>query len=289
MTTSPTETGAREFSFTDEDFRSLASLARSEFGLSLAESKKPLVYSRLARRLRSRHLSRFQDYMSLLKNPGEEDERLELISALTTNVTSFFREKHHFETLKQQLVPELKDQKRIRLWSAGCSSGQEPYSVAMTLMAELPDNAVRNLRILATDIDPVIVRKAKAATYPQDDLQSIPLQLRERFTTKTSAQGGQFQIAPEARELITFGELNLMETWPFQGPFDAILCRNVAIYFDQDTQQVLWQRFAEKLRVGGYLFIGHSERVSGPALELLSTAGVTTYRKIKGPEAPFAN
>ncbi|GGG63363.1 chemotaxis protein methyltransferase [Salipiger pallidus] len=289
MTTFPTETGAREFSFTDEDFRSLASLARSEFGLSLAESKKPLVYSRLARRLRSRQLSRFQDYMSLLKAPGEEDERLELISALTTNVTSFFREKHHFETLKQQLVPELRDQKRIRLWSAGCSSGQEPYSLAMTLMAELPDNAVRNLRILATDIDPVIVRKARTATYPQEDLQSIPPQLRERFTTKTTVQDGQFEIALEARELITFGELNLMETWPFQGPFDAILCRNVAIYFDQDTQQVLWQRFADKLRVGGYLFIGHSERVSGPALELLSTAGVTTYRRIKGPEAALAN
>ena len=153
MSTAPAELGPREFNFTDDDFRALARLARAEFGLSLSESKKPLVYSRLARRLRARNIARFQDYMDLLGKSDEAEERLELISALTTNVTSFFREKHHFGTLRSQLAPALGNQSRVRIWSAGCSSGQEPFSIAMTLLDVLPDSARTDVRILATDID----------------------------------------------------------------------------------------------------------------------------------------
>ncbi|MBN9887828.1 CheR family methyltransferase [Salipiger abyssi] len=287
MSDAAPDLGSREFSFSDQDFRALAQLARAEFGLSLAESKKPLVYSRLARRLRARHISSFQDYMTLLGGQAEADERLELISALTTNVTSFFREKHHFDTLRRELLPALAKQSRIRLWSAGCSSGQEPFSIAMTLLDALPETSRRNVRILATDIDPAIVRRARAARYPKEEGETIPAELRRTWTKLCAEDGDQVEMAETTRQMISFAELNLIEPWPFHGPFDAIFCRNVAIYFDHDIQKTLWSRFAGMLRDGGFLFIGHSERVSGPALQSLTTAGVTTYRKTSaaGPAA----
>lgn len=288
MTIAPADLGPREFSFTDDDFRALARLARAEFGLSLSESKKPLVYSRLARRLRARNIARFQDYMDLLGKSDEAEERLELISALTTNVTSFFREKHHFETLRSQLAPALEKQSRVRIWSAGCSSGQEPFSIAMTLLDVLPDSARTNVRILATDIDPAVVRRARAGQYPREEAESIPPDLRKSWTKPVAGPSGTFEMNDQTRKLISFAELNLIEPWPFHGPFDAIFCRNVAIYFDQETQQTLWNRFAEMLREGGFLFIGHSERVTGPALQALTTAGVTTYRKKPGASSATA-
>ncbi len=288
MTVAPAASTTREFSFTDDDFRSLAKLAHSEFGLALAESKKPLVYSRLARRLRARSVNEFSDYMTLLSRPNEGDERLQLISALTTNVTSFFREKHHFATLREQLVPELATQPKIRIWSAGCSSGQEPCSIAMTLHDSLPENARRNARLLATDIDPAVVARARAAQYPKEETDTIPEDLRRRWTTASASDPEKVEISPAIRDMISFAELNLIQEWPFRGPFDAIFCRNVAIYFDQATQQRLWARFTGMLRPGGYLFIGHSERVTGEALNTLTTAGVTTYRKKGGADTGIA-
>ncbi|MBY6002453.1 protein-glutamate O-methyltransferase CheR [Salipiger bermudensis] len=279
MISAATVGGSGDFRFTDEDFKALAQLAHAEFGLALAESKKPLVYSRIARRLRARKIDDFSSYMALLKTTGEAEERLELISALTTNVTSFFREKHHFETLRKELIPQLARQPRIRIWSAGCSSGQEPFSIAMTLISSLPEPALRNARILATDIDPAMIRRANEARYPNEDLTTIPIDLQKSGTRPSSDEHACFELSDPVRRLVTFGELNLIEAWPFQGPFDAIFCRNVAIYFDHETQRRLWARFTSLLRDGGFLFIGHSERVSGPALDDLQTAGVTTYRK----------
>lgn len=279
MTPASAVTGAGDVRFTDEDFKSLAQLAHAEFGLALAESKKPLVYSRIARRLRARNIEDFPSYMALLKSAGEAEERLELISALTTNVTSFFREKHHFDTLRKDLLPQLAQQPRIRIWSAGCSSGQEAFSIAMTLLDTLPEQTLRNARILATDIDPAMIRRANTAQYPTEDLTTIPSEFQPPYTQDSPGDPACFQLRDPVRRLITFGELNLMETWPFQGPFDAIFCRNVAIYFDHDTQRRLWARFTTLLRDGGLLFIGHSERVSGPALDSLRPAGVTTYLK----------
>lgn len=284
MNIAPAAPNAREFRFTDDDFRALAKLAHAEFGLALADSKKPLVYSRLARRLRARQIDEFSGYMKLLERPEESDERLQLISALTTNVTSFFREKHHFATLRENLVPELSKQSRVRIWSAGCSSGQEPFSIAMTLLDSLPDAARQQTRILATDIDPAVVARARKAEYPKEETDTIPDELRKRWTAPSAENTDKVAISPKVKELISFGELNLMQDWPFKGPFDAIFCRNVAIYFDQDTQRRLWARFTDLLRPGGYLFIGHSERVTGPALDVLSTAGVTTYRKKGGAD-----
>ena len=283
-----TATPARDApGFSDEEFRALAALARAEFGLSLAESKKPLVYSRLSRRLKARGVAGFADYLRLLTQPGEENEKLELISALTTNVTSFFRESHHFDLLRraaaESLVPRARAGGRVRIWSAACSSGQEPYSIALTLLELCPEAPKLDIRILATDIDPAIVRRAQAAVYAAEELASIPQDLRGSHVV---AGNGDFSIAEKVKSLVTFAELNLISTWPFKGPFDAIFCRNVAIYFDQDTQRGLWQALSDKLGPDGLLFIGHSERISGPALTGLESVGVTSYRKRHGGAAP---
>ncbi len=289
---------AVEHQLKDSDFDALARLARREFGLSLAVSKKPLVASRLSRRLRARRLAAFQDYLQLLDNPAEADERLELISALTTNVTSFFREAHHFETLRTEILPELVNRtstrRRVRLWSAGCSSGQEAFSIAMTLLDAWPEAPQQDVRILATDIDPKIVARARQASYPAADGDTIPARLRRFWTV--SGQGGNTQgsdaqgrVSDEVRSLVTFAELNLVGDWPFRGQFDAIFCRNVAIYFDKETQQRLWQRLAERLTPGGLLCIGHSERVTGPALDQLQSQGITSYRKRPAAAAAMAD
>lgn len=286
----PGAAASRDIPFSDADFRAIAELAQAEFGLNLAESKKPLVYSRLSKRLKARAVDSFPDYLSLLNRAEENDERLELISALTTNVTSFFREKHHFDTLRDETIPLIQTQLaaggRGRIWSAGCSSGQEPYSMAMTVLDKIPDALRRNVKILATDIDPKIVQKARDGIYPQDESTGIPPAFQSAFTRST--EDGKLSMAQAPRDLITFAELNLMNQWPFKGPFEAIFCRNVAIYFNQDTQQKLWSRFCDMLTPGGVLCIGHSERVTGPATQQLTGVGITSYRKT-GPGGRLAS
>ncbi|WP_305971074.1 MULTISPECIES: protein-glutamate O-methyltransferase CheR [unclassified Mameliella] len=286
MTSSPPGAFTRDIPFSDADFRAIARLAQERFGLSLAESKKPLVYSRLSRRLKSRQVGNFTDYLALLERSEEEAERLELISALTTNVTSFFREKHHFDALAEGLAQRVTAGQRVRIWSAGCSSGQEPYSIAMTVLDTVPEAARADLRILATDIDPKIVRKARDGVYSAEDVAGIPAPMRGKWTKATNATGKTYGVTRALKDLITFNELNLMVDWPFRGPFDAIFCRNVAIYFDQETQRRLWQRFSAMLNPDGLLFIGHSERVTGPALQTLTAFGITSYRKARAGVPP---
>lgn len=292
MTSRSMDSTTAEIAFSDSDFRSIAAIAQDQFGLNLAESKKPLVYSRLSKRLKAHKLSSFPEYLKLLERNDAADERLELISALTTNVTSFFRENHHFETLKAECLPPLlkgaKDRQRVRMWSAGCSSGQEPYSIAMCVLDQFPEAAKHDVRILATDIDPQIVKKARAGTYPEEEMTGIPLSLQGKWIQKPDGTG-RIAMGEPLRQLITFGELNLMEAWPFKGPFDVIFCRNVAIYFNQKTQQKLWQRFCQMLAPGGYLFIGHSERITGPATQELSGVGITSYRKKLDPSRMSAH
>jgi chemotaxis protein methyltransferase CheR len=290
MTNNPPGTFMRDIPFSDADFQAIAQLAQARFGLSLSDSKKPLVYSRLSRRLKSRQVESFSDYLDLLNKADEEEERLELISALTTNVTSFFREKHHFDTVGDMLASALGERakagKRVRIWCAGCSSGQEPYSIAMTVLEAIPDAVRKDVKILATDIDPKIVQKAKRGIYPKEELEGVPPSLRTKWTKPLATGEKTGEIADDLRSLITFNELNLMNDWPFHGPFDVIFCRNVAIYFNQQTQQVLWQRFSAMLEQDGVLFIGHSERVSGPALQDLEGIGITSYRKSRKPTQP---
>jgi chemotaxis protein methyltransferase CheR len=204
-------------------------------------------------------------------------------------VTSFFREKHHFDSLSKECEETLKDKaksgQRVRIWSAGCSSGQEPYSIAMTLLDKISDAANLNVKILATDIDPKIIERARKGTYKPEDATGIPSHLASRFVSIND--DASLSMHDTARKLITFAELNLISDWPFHGPFDVIFCRNVAIYFSPETQKELWKRFRDMLTPNGLLFIGHSERVSGPAATDLSPIGITTYRKTaKSPGNP---
>ena len=259
---------------TDADFEIVSQYAHKHFGLAMSSSKKPLVSSRLARRLRHLKIGKFKDYIKQLDGPNAENEKNELLSLLTTNVTHFFREPHHFETLKNDVLPPVlakaRSGGRLRIWSAGCSSGQEPYSIAMLLRSICPDVDRLDAKILGTDIDPVIVRKAQAAKYPMDELAQLPREYRPKDLTGDT-------MPSSITSMVTFGTLNLIQPFPFKGKFDAIFCRNVAIYFDNPTQQKVWSAFQRALNPGGYLFIGHSERMSGPASAHFKTAGITTY------------
>lgn len=267
--------------FTARDFDRIAAFAYREFGLSLQAAKKDLVYSRLVRRLRALELPGFQPYCDLLEGPGGRAEHDAVVSALTTNVTHFFREPHHFDLLAALAVKPrlqaLRAGERLRIWSAGCSAGMEPYSIAMTLLDTLPEAAQLNIRILATDVDPAILARAREARFTDEEVRPIPARMKP--WALVSAGEGRHGIAPKPARMVRFAELNLMQDWPVRGPFDAIFCRNVAIYFDKPTQARLWQRFAGLLAPGGLLFIGHSERLGGPAEAAFASVGITAYRK----------
>lgn len=282
--------GAVSYPFSDDDFAVIARRARADFGLYLTQAKKDLVYSRLTKRLRHLGLADFGTYCRLIESPAGSEERMAMLSALTTNVTHFFREEHHFTALRDTILPPLiaaaRSGGRLRLWSAGCSAGQEPYSLALTILQLCPDAARYDIRILASDVDPAILARARDGIYDMDEIKSLPERLRQQHVVDLG--GNRARIGEAPRALISFGELNLMEDWPMKGPFDIIFCRNVAIYFDKDTQSRLWQRFAGLLTPGGTLCIGHSERLAGPALSQFETSGVTSYRKHR-PGAPSSS
>ncbi|MDE4134844.1 methyltransferase domain-containing protein [Phaeobacter sp. QD34_3] len=273
----PIDPKADAFSLTDQDFEAIAQFAYKHFGLSMSSSKKPLVSARLARRLRQQNVVNFKDYLARLNGPNSESERSSLLSLLTTNVTQFFREPHHFETMRKDVLPGLikkaREGGRVRIWSAGCSKGPEPYTLAMIIHDMCPDVNRLNFKILGTDIDPVVVQAATAAKYPAEEFAQIPAEYR-KLVPKLDADG---RLPESIRSMVTLGVLNLIEPFPFKGKFDVIFCRNVAIYFDTPTQQKVWQAFQRSLEPGGYLFIGHSERMSGPAAKHMKTAGITTY------------
>ena len=273
-----------ELAFSDRDFRVISELASRRYGLFLQPSKKALVQSRLAKRLRSLNLTSFQDYCGLLTRSEGEEECAHLLSALTTNVTHFFREKHHFDFLEQEIAPGLLAKARagqaVRLWTSACSSGQEAYSIAAALMSVAPELAKYDFKILATDIDPQVVQTAREGIYSTDQITTIPNPWRDIVTGGSALSGPDVKINAALKDLISFGELNLIADWPMQRKFDVIFCRNAAIYFDKATQARLWQRFAHAIVDEGYLIIGHSERLSGPAETAFKSAGITTYRKL---------
>jgi chemotaxis protein methyltransferase CheR len=247
-----------------------------------------MVFSRVSKRLRTLGIQDRSKYCDLITNA--KDERRFLINALTTNVTDFFREAHHFETLSQTVLAPVMakagSNERIRIWSAGCSSGQEPYSIAMTVLEKIPDAVSRNIRILATDIDSQILEIAKKGEYSSSQVSNIsPNRLKRFFEPTTGAKGeiSSFAIKDNVKNLISFRELNLLSAWPMKGKFNAIFCRNVVIYFDRNTQSNLWPRFLDKCVTNGYLFVGHSERLDETSLRSFQNCGTTTYRK--RPEA----
>jgi chemotaxis protein methyltransferase CheR len=269
-----------EGEFTDGDFQAIAAMVRAHAGIVLSANKRELVFGRLARRLRVLGLRSFTDYRDLLEGPEGKAEHVEMINAITTNLTSFFREPHHFDFLAGSVLPPLLREAprgRLRIWSAACSSGEEPYSIAMVMQKALPDKNHHNARILATDIDTNILEFARHGTYPAERTTSIPSEYA-RCRVKHSADT--VAMPDDLKRLITFNQLNLQDAWPMSGPFDVVFCRNVVIYFDKDTQRVLFDRIADIMSPQGYLFIGHSEtlfRVS----ERFESLGRTIYRKVK--------
>lgn len=260
---------------TDDGFKRIAEIAKDNWGLHLEEGKRPLVTARLAKRLATSGAANFSEYIGLIE-AGSGAECEHFVSALTTNVTHFFREQHHFDYLTEHVVPALRDQKTVRVWSAGCSTGQEPYSIAGTLTGALPK--ATDLRILATDVDQEVLRKAEAGTYSRDEI-AFPSPALEARVFGSKQSGATCTVKPELRSLVTFRRLNLIQPWPLSGTFDVIFCRNVAIYFDKPTQAKLWERFAGHLNPDGHLFIGHSERVEAPEAIGLRAAGITLYQK----------
>ncbi len=250
----------REFHFTQKDFEEIRSRLYSHAGIALSDYKKDMAYNRLVRRIRELGLSGFSDYFNHLEeNP---DEFGQFINALTTNLTSFFRENHHFEYLKNTVFPDLakEGKRKVRIWSAGCSMGEEPYSIAITCREAAKDLSQWNIKILATDIDSKVLQTASAGIYGLERIENIPREYKSRYFKKGKGSfAGQVKVSHELRNMISFKELNLMKDWPMNGPLDVIFCRNVMIYFDKETQLNLLNRMAELLKPGGLLFVGHSE------------------------------
>lgn len=270
----------REFSFSDKEFQFLANLANKRTGIVLAEHKKDMVYSRLVRRLRALHLSSFAEYCELFETEAADEEIGNLVNAITTNLTSFFREHHHFEHLHDQLVILAKEQpsnKRLRIWSAGCSSGMEPYSIAMTVRSAIKDITSWDARILATDIDTNMLDTGMRGEYQNEQFKNIPQAYHRDVSDNTD---GYIQMSDAVRSLIAFKQLNLLESWPMKGPFDIIFCRNVVIYFDKPTQAKLFDRMANLLKPEGWLYIGHSENLF-KVCDRFDLVGRTIYQKLR--------
>jgi chemotaxis protein methyltransferase CheR len=244
----------------DADFARVAELTHRVAGINLQRGKEGLVRARLARRVRAHGLDGFPAYLALVESERTGTELREMIDALTTNKTSFFREAQHFDFLRTTLLPA-RDGRRMRVWSAGCSSGEEPYTLGMVLRDALPASEAEASRILATDISDRVLARAQEAVYPAELLAELPADLRRRHFTPAGADG--HRVADPVRRLVRFARLNLMGSWPMRGPFDAIFCRNVMIYFDKPTQARLVARFWELLAPGGHLFVGHSESLTG--------------------------
>lgn len=279
-TRSLTDAG-REFAFTTDDFRTIAAVLHGDAGIYLPDTKATLVYSRLAKRLRLLGISSFRDYCALIQHQDGVDERQHMLAALTTNVTRFFREPHHFDHLRDTVMPALaaraKAGGRVRLWSAACSTGQEPYSMALSALAVLPDAGRYDFKILATDIDPNVVATARTGVYSSDLLDAVPASDRKHLRKAPDVGPEQFRFSEDVQSLIAFRELNLVKPWPMKGRFDVIFCRNVVIYFDDATQEAVWRKFIDVMTPGARLYIGHSERVTGDGGRLTSD-GLTVYK-----------
>ncbi|WP_299147752.1 protein-glutamate O-methyltransferase [uncultured Tateyamaria sp.] len=264
-------------------FDAIAALTYRESGLKLVPEKILLVQSRLRHRLRALDISNFDHYCDLVKSRQGWDERRYMISALTTNVSHFFRESHHFDLLSKQLVPKLTDHleagQRIRIWSAGCSNGQEPYSIAMHLLGVEPRLADADFKILATDIDPNVIGFARRGQYDARQSAEIPDETRVRFLEPRGTGLTPIRIPDEVKTHVVFHELNLLTDWPMKHAFDAIFCRNVVIYFDLETQRRLWPRFERALKPDGQFFLGHSERITDAAAYGFKSIGPTAYAK----------
>lgn len=270
------------------DFNNIRSLVLEKTGISLSPAKMELVKRRFSPRLKILGLGSFKDYVQYLAD-NFETEGNDFCNAITTNLTSFFRENHHYQFLEKTALPELMSRTRpgdrIRLWSAGCSTGQEAYCLAITLLKIVRDIGKRDVRILATDLDENCISTGQKGSYPAKEFENVDPALVENYFyrgTEQSAKGRAIDIytaKPQLKNLITFNKLNLMHPWPMKGNFDIIFCRNVFIYFNKETQAEIVRRYAALQKPGSYLFLGHSETVQNPAALGYKLIGKTLYKR----------
>ena len=258
MTANAEKTSISEYVLTKEQYRRIQDWLYQVSGIDLKIGKENLVKNRLAKRIRTLGLSDFDAYIRYVEQDKSRKELLTLIDSMTTNKTSFFRERVHFDYIANHLIPDWSQRRDIRIWSAGCSSGEEPYSLSMLLFDKYA--AASSTRILATDISDSILEQARTGIYRADQVVDLPTHYKTAYMQKKN--GEHYSVKPDVRSTIRFANLNLMANWPMKGPFDLILCRNVMIYFDRQTQERLINRYYELLRPGGHLFIGHSESLA---------------------------
>jgi chemotaxis protein methyltransferase CheR len=288
MARAAAKSDAQEFELSERAFKRVREIVKERSGIDLSTGKRMLVHGRLAKRLRKLGLRTFEEYLTLVEDP-QAAEAETFLNSLTTNVTEFFREMHHFEALAKKVLPELLERheqdRRIRIWSAGCSTGEEPYSIAMVVQECMPANENWDAKILATDIDSNVLAHAQAGVYPDDKVERIGAARSARFLLRgTGSHEGFVRVRPELQKLISFRPLNLMGAWPMRGPMDVIFCRNVIIYFDPETRLRLVARYADLLYGGAHLFLGHSESLAGSATAF-EPCTKTMYRK-RGTEGP---
>jgi chemotaxis protein methyltransferase CheR len=251
-------------------------------GIDLHEGKEELVKARLIKRLRHLKIFGFDRYLKYLANDKSGSEIRAMVDILTTNKTNFFRESEHLDYLRDEIITGLGNDE-IRLWSAGCSSGEEPYSIAITLCEAIPDIGKCDIKILATDISDRMMEQARQGLYGEDTLKGMPPQLKRKYFQKAEAGiGHRYRVVPLLQSMVCFAKLNLMDEWPMRGLFDVIFCRNVMIYFDKQTQEKLVKRFWSQLRAGGYLMVGHSESLTFMAHDYRYIKPAV-YQKVKVP------
>lgn len=269
----------REYLMSESDFAFLQAKAYRLTGISVSDHKREMIYSRIVRRVRALKLDSFASYCQLIDAP-DSPEILPFINAITTNLTAFFRESHHFDILRETIFPDIivnnQSSARVRIWSAGCSSGEEAYSIAMLLDDCMGEYRHWDMKVLATDLDTQMLSNARRGLYDQNAVSQIPQSYLHFFQ---NAGLDSFNVADRLRRYIQFNRLNLLANWPMQRKFDVIFCRNVLIYFDKHTQIKLISRFSDQLRPGGYLILGHAESV-GNTVEGLVSIGRTAYQKV---------
>jgi chemotaxis protein methyltransferase CheR len=265
----------REFEFTENDFKRIRQMIYSHAGISLNKSKQDMVYSRLARRLRATGIRNFRDYLALLENNNDKEWEA-FVNSLTTNLTSFFREPHHFPLLAEHALKQSK-RHHVQLWCSAASTGEEPYSMAMTLVDAF-GSFTPPVSIIASDVDTNVLARAEAGVYPIERVEKLSEDMLKRhFFKGTGKQAGMVKVRPELQAMITFRKINLLDNdWQIKGPLDAIFCRNVMIYFDKETQLKVLERFAPLLQPDGLLFAGHSESFHNAA-HVFSLRGKTVY------------
>ncbi|HPF70738.1 MAG TPA: protein-glutamate O-methyltransferase CheR [Candidatus Krumholzibacteria bacterium] len=276
-------TKVREFNLTDAQFDEVRALVRQTAGISLGDGKRDLVRSRLNKRLRSLGVESYDEYLAMVRGDKSGQEIIHLLDAISTNVTNFFREPAHFDYLgeilreREAAAAQGRGPRSIRIWSAGCSSGEEPYTIAMTVLESISSLKGWDVKILATDISTNVLDKAGRGVYPAEAGAKMPRGVLGKYFERSD--DGQIAVNRQVRGLVTFGRLNLMGPWPMKGPFDAIFCRNVMIYFEKATQMELVGRYHGMLAQNGILFIGHSENLTGHAHGFKSVRP-TVYRKV---------